>query len=286
MMKIVLAGAFGHLGLDILRSLVRDGYEVVALDLKEKDVPELKGKYVFHSIDITNPETLKGTCEGADAVITTVGLVGKSAKVTNYDVDLNGNLNLLHEAKAAGVKKFLYVSVIHVETAPDVPMLEAKHQFEEKLKASGLAYTIIRPTGYFYDIAHVFQPMIEKGKVTLLGHKNHPVNVLDTTDLADFIVSKINETENKTYEVGGKETYNYREIATLFFEAAHKKVKISHAPVFLFDLIIKKAHKKNDGSEAIIRFSKWTLTHDMEGSTKVGNKSFKAYVQSLYPEGK
>ena len=51
-MKIVLAGAFGHLGTDILRSLIREGYEVVALDLKEKDIPELKGKYTFHSIDI------------------------------------------------------------------------------------------------------------------------------------------------------------------------------------------------------------------------------------------
>ena len=285
-MKVVLAGAFGHLGLDILRSLIRDGNEVVALDLKEKDVPELKGKYTFHPIDITNKETLKGTCEGADVVITTVGLVGKSAKLTNYDIDLNGNLNLLNEAKEAGVKKFLYVSVIHAETAPDVPMLEAKHQFEEKLKASGLAYTIIRPTGYFYDIAHVFQPMIEKGKVTLLGHKDHPVNVIDTPDLADFIVSKIPEKENKTYEVGGTETYNYKEIAELFFNAAHKKVKISRAPVFLFDLIIKKAAKKDDGREAIIRFSKWTLTHDMEGSTKVGTHSFKEYVKSLYPEAK
>ena len=243
-------------------------------------------KYTFYPIDITNKETLKGTCEGADVVITTVGLVGKSAKLTNYDIDLNGNLNLLKEMKKAGVKKILYVSVIHTKTTPDVPMLEAKHQFEEKLKASGLAYTIIRPTGYFYDIAHVFQPMIEKGKVTLLGHKDHPVNVIDTPDLADFIVSKIPEKENKTYEVGGTDTYNYKEIAELFFNAAHKKVKISRAPVFLFDLIIKKAAKKDDGSEAIIRFSKWTLTHVMEGSTKVGTHSFKEYVKSLYPEAK
>ena len=281
-MKIVLVGAFGHLGTDILRSLICEGYEVVALDLKEKDIPELKGKYTFHSIDITDPKTLEGTCEGVDAVITTVGLVSKSATLTNYDVDLQGNLNLLEEAKRSGVKKFLYVSVIHADSAPDVPMLEAKHQFEEKLKASTLAYTIIRPTGYFYDIAHVFMPMIEKGKVTLLGHHDHPVNVVDTPDLADFIVSKIPEKENRTYEVGGKETYNYKEIATLFFQAAGKKVKISHAPIFLFDLIIKKAAKKHDGSEALIRFSKWTLTHDMEGDTKVGNHSFKEYVQSLY----
>lgn len=285
-MKVVLAGAFGHLGLDILKNLIANGYEVVAADLKEKDIPELKGKYTFAAIDATKPETMKGICDGCDAAITTMGLVGKSAKLTNFDIDLNGNLAFLTEAKAAGVKKFVYISVIHADSAPDVPMLEAKHQFEEKLKESGLSYTIVRPTGYFYDIAHVFMPMIEKGKVTLLGRKDYPVNVIDTPDLADFCVKKIQEEENKTYEIGGKETYNYKQIAEMFFAAAGKKVKISRAPVFLFDLIIKKAAKKKDGSEAIIKFSKWTLTHSMQGDTVYGDASFKEYINSLYKESK
>ena len=283
-MKIAIAGAFGHLGYDILKNALSKGYEVVALDLKEKDVPE-KGNYVFHSIDVTNKETLNGVLDGVDVVVTTVGLVSKSAKLTNYDIDYQGNLNLLDEAKKVGVKKFIYVSVIHAETAKDVPMLDSKYQFEEKLKASGLSYCIVRPTGYFYDIAHVFMPMIEKGKVTLLGKKDYPVNVIDTPDLADFIINQVPATDNGFFEIGGKEVYTYKQIAEMFFAAAGKKVKISRAPVFLFDLIIKKAKKKNDGSEAIIRFSKWTLTHAMEGSTKYGDNSFKEYISSLYKKG-
>ncbi len=283
-MKVAIAGAFGHLGYDVLKQAINKGYEVVALDIKEKDVEE-KGKYVFYPIDATKKETMNGVLDGVDVIISTVGLVSKSAKVTNYDVDLNGNLNLLEEAKKAGVKKFIYVSVIHAETAPDVPMLDSKYKFEEELKKSGLFYSIVRPTGYFYDIAHVFMPMIEKGKVTLLGKKNYPVNVIDTSDLADFIINHVETSENSFDEIGGKETYNYEEIAKMFFAASNKKVKISRAPVFLFDLIIRKAKKKNDGSEAIIRFSKWTLTHAMEGSVKYGEKSFKEYISSLYMKG-
>lgn len=283
-MKVAIAGAFGHLGYDVLKQAINKGYEVVALDIKEKDVEE-KGKYVFYPIDATKKETMNGVLDGVDVIISTVGLVSKSAKVTNYDVDLNGNLNLLEEAKKAGVKKFIYVSVIHAETAPDVPMLDSKYKFEEELKKSGLSYSIVRPTGYFYDIAHVFMPMIEKGKVTLLGKKNYPVNVIDTSDLADFIINHVETSDNSFDEIGGKETYNYEEIAKMFFAASNKKVKISRAPVFLFDLIIKKAKKKNDGSEAIIRFSKWTLTHAMEGSVKYGEKSFKEYINSLYKKG-
>lgn len=283
-MKVAIAGAFGHLGYDVLKASISKGYDVVALDIKEKDVEE-KGEYVFYPIDATKKETIAHVLDGVDVLISTVGLVSKSAKVTNYDVDLNGNLNLLEEAKNAGVKKFIYVSVIHAETAPDVPMLDSKYKFEEELKKSGLSYGIVRPTGYFYDIAHVFMPMIEKGKVTLLGKKNYPVNVIDTSDLADFIINHVETTENSFDEIGGKETYNYEEIAKMFISASGKKVKISRAPVFLFDLIIRKAKKKNDGSEAIIRFSKWTLTHAMEGNVKYGEKSFKEYINSLYKKG-
>ncbi len=280
-MKVVLAGAFGNLGRDILRQLIAAGNEVVALDMVEKDIPGIKGQYEFRSIDVTKKETLAGTCDGADTVITTVGLVRASATLTNYDIDLNGNLNLLEEAKRAGVKKFVYVSVIKCDTDPSVPMLEAKHQFEEKLKASGINYVIVRPTGYFYDIAKVFMPMIEKGKVTLLGRKDYPCNVIDTKDLADFILVHLNE-QNKTYNVGGQETYTYKEIADMFFAAAGKKTKISRAPIFLFDMIIKKAEKKNNGKASIIRFSKWTLTHDLVGSDKWGKLSFKDYIHNIY----
>ena len=283
-MKVVLAGAFGNLGSDILRQLIKAGDEVIALDMKEKDLPECKGKYEFHAIDVTKPETLEGTCQGADAVITTVGLVGASKTLTNYDIDLNGNLNLLNEAKKAGVKKFVYVSVIKCDTDPTVPMLEAKHQFEEKLKESGIDYVIIRPTGYFYDIAKVFMPMIEKGKVTLLGRKDYPCNVIDTTDLADFILAHLGD-QNKTYNVGGNETYTYKEIAQMFFEAAGKKAKITRVPVFLFDMIIKKAEKENNGKGAIVRFSKWTLTHDLVGNDKYGKLSFKEYISKIYSKG-
>ena len=44
-MKVVLAGAFGKLGSDILKELVKQGHEVIALDLIKKDIPEISGKY-------------------------------------------------------------------------------------------------------------------------------------------------------------------------------------------------------------------------------------------------
>ena len=166
-MKVVLAGAYGNLGADVFKTLLKEGHQVVALDMAQRDIG-VTGDFSFTKVDVTNPESLKGTCDGADVVITTVGLTKGSATVSNYDIDYQGNLNLLNEAKKAGVRHFTYISVIKADKAPKVPMLHAKYLCEEELKKSGLTYVIHRPTGYFYDIVKVFKPMIEKGEVTLL----------------------------------------------------------------------------------------------------------------------
>lgn len=140
---------------------------------------------------------------------------------------------------------------------------------------------IHRPTGYFYDIAKVFMPMIEKGEVSLLGKEDAHANVIDTPDFADFIVLHMGD-KNKAYNVGGKETYSYEEIAKMFFAAAGKEPVIKRAPVFLFDVLAFINKLKKNGKEAIIRFSKWTLTHELVGEDVYGEASFKEYIRSRY----
>ncbi len=280
MKKVVLAGAYGNLGADIFKALLAAGYGVVAADMIERDIG-VSGNFTFKKIDVTKPETLKGLCDGADAIISTVGLTKTSATVTNYQIDLQGNVNLLNEAKAAGVKQFSYISVIKADKAPKVPMLHAKYLFEQELKNSGLNWVITRPTGYFYDIVKVFKPMVEKGEVTLLGKKPVHANVISTEDFADFLVKHLWD-ENKTYDIGGKETYSYEEIANLCFAAAGKEPVIKRAPAFLFDVLAFVNKLKKNGKEAILRFSKWTLTEEMVGSTVHGDMSFAAYIKESF----
>ena len=279
-MKVVLAGAYGNLGAEIFRELLKEGHEVVATDLIERDLG-LEGNYTFRKLDVTKPDSLKGLCDGADCVITTVGLTSTSATVTNYEIDYQGNLNILNEAKAAGVKHFTYISVIKADKAPKVPMLHAKYLFEEELKKSGISYVIHRPTGYFYDIVKVFRPMIEKGEVTLLGKKAVHANVVSTEDFAAFIVAHMTD-ENAMYDVGGKETYSYEEIANMCFAAAGKEPVIKRAPEFLFDVLAFINKLKKNGKEAILRFSKWTLTEEMVGDTICGEMSFKEYIEESF----
>ena len=232
-MKVVLAGAFGNLGAEILKELCKAGHEVAAADLKERSVEGTEGKYTFRSIDATNPETLKGLCDGAE----------------------------------------------------EVPMLHAKYLVEQELKKQPMDWVIYRPTGYFYDICKVFKPYVDKGQMQLLkGYGKVKANVVDCPDFAKFIVEHMCDT-NVTYNVGGKETYTYEEMAKMCFDAAGKPLKIKWAPIWLFGILANLPKIKKAGKHDIILFSRWTLSHDLVGDTKVGEKSFAAYIKDYFGKG-
>ena len=285
-MKIVLAGAFGNLGAEILKTLCQTEHEVIAADLKERPVEGTEGKYTFTAIDATNPESLKGLCDGADVVITTMGLTSASTKFTSYDIDLNGNLNLLKEAKEAGVTKFTYISVISCDEkgAEKVPMLHAKYLFEQELKKSGISYVIHRPTGYFYDIAKVFRPYVEKGEMQLLkNYGDVKANVVDCPEFAEFIVEHMLD-DNQMYNVGGKETYTYLEMAKMCMAAGDKPCIIKWSSYRMFGILANMPFIKKAGKHDIILFSQWTLSHNLVGDTIVGEHSFREYINDYFAD--
>ena len=285
-MKIVLAGAFGNLGAEILKVLCKTGHRIVAADLKDRPIEGTEGKYEFVSIDATKPETLKGLCDEVDVVITTMGLTAASTKFTAYDIDYQGNLNLLNEAKKGGVKKFTYISVISCDEpgAEKVPMLHAKYKFEQELKKAGIDYVIHRPTGYFYDIAKVFRPYVEKGEMQLLKHYGDvKANVVDCPEFAEFIVERMMET-NTVYSVGGKETWTYLERAKMCMNAGDKPCIIKWSSYRMFGILANMPFIKKAGKHDIILFSQWTLSHNLVGDTIVGKHSFKEYINNYFSD--
>jgi hypothetical protein len=153
---------------------------------------------------------------------------------------------------------------------------------EQEIKKEAMDWVIYRPTGYFYDIAKVFKPYVDKGEMQLLkGKGGVKANVVDCPDFARFIVNHMNDM-NVTYNVGGKETYTYEEMAKMCFDAAKKPLKIKWAPAWLFGVLACLPKIKKEGKRDIILFSKWTLSHDLVGDTMVGDKSFAEYIKAYF----
>ena len=77
----------------------------------------------------------------------------------------------------------------------------------------------------------------------------------------------------------------HEDLDAMCFAAAGKKPVIKHAPPFLFDILAAVNRRKKNGKEAIIRFSKWTLSQPMVGETKAGEHSFAEYIKNSFKEG-
>lgn len=96
------------------------------------------------------------------------------------------------------------------------------------MKSSGLDYCIIRPNGFFSDMAD-FLTMAKGGKVYLFGDGKLKLNPIHGKDLANEVVNAINQ-EKKEINIGGPDLLSQNEIAELALKAYGKKIKIVHLP--------------------------------------------------------
>ncbi|MBD1262222.1 SDR family oxidoreductase [Maribacter polysiphoniae] len=235
--KVLLAGATGYLGRHIAKELELRN---ISTRILVRNTGKAKGlsseSATVIQAEVTKPETLKGLFSGVDTVISTVGITRQKDGLTYWDVDYQVNVNLLKEAMASGVSKFIYVSVLNGNLHRNLKIMEAKESFVDELVASGLQYTIVRPNGFFSDMKD-FLEMARKGKVYLFGNGEQKFNPIHGKDLAIACVDAI-ENENIEINIGGPDIMTQNEVAEMALLASGNPINIIHLPHWLRRLII------------------------------------------------
>jgi len=232
MKRILAAGATGYLGRFIVQELHRRGYWVRALARSRQKLNGLEDDidHVFLG-EVTKPDSIEGITDGVDAVISSVGITRQKDNLSYLDVDYQGNLNLLNDALKHNVKKFIYVSVLDAQKMMNLKIVQAKERFVNALQNSPLAWTVIRPNGFFSDMRE-FLDMAEKGRVYLFGDGQYRANPIHGKDLAKVCVDMV-ESKEQEIDVGGPIIYTHLEIAEAAFKAAGREPKIFRIPVFI-----------------------------------------------------
>jgi uncharacterized protein YbjT (DUF2867 family) len=242
MSKVLVAGASGVLGKEILEELKEGNIKAEAL---VRDVEKLGEHHSFadkiHVADVRDVEKLKGVCDSVDTVISTVGaslqLGLTKDKSTFFDTDHKANKNLLDEAMRADVKKFVYVSMCSGnDKLKGIVYADAHEAFVNDLEQSGIDYTVIRPTGFFYLFEEILK-QAKRGRAMLAGDGSAKTNPVHERDVA---VACINALTSKEKEIilGGPDVLTRREIAEICFDALGKKPKISTLPAGLMSAMI------------------------------------------------
>lgn len=234
---VLLAGATGYLGSYIAKELAtRQIPTKILVRNKEKAISLTSDYTTIIKAEVTKPETLNGHFQDIDAVISTVGITRQKDGLTYMDVDYRANKNLLEEAKKAGIRKFIYVSVLNGNLHRNLKILEAKEAFVDELVASGLEYTIVRPNGFFSDMKD-FLDMAKKGKVYLFGNGEQKFNPIHGKDLAIACIDAI-ESKKTEIDIGGPDILTHNEVAELVLLACGKPINIIHFPHWLRKFVI------------------------------------------------
>lgn len=152
-MKVLVAGATGSTGKRIVQLLNAQAHEPVAMVRETSDTSDLPSEVENRTADLT--DLRDNICSGCDAVIFAAGSGSDSGSDRTEKVDRDGAIALVDQAKAAGVRRFVMLSSAGAED-PDAESklghyLKAKHDADEHLKRSGLAYAIVRPVALTDD---------------------------------------------------------------------------------------------------------------------------------------
>ena len=273
--KVLLAGATGYLGRFITQELVERDY-ATKIVVRNKGKVELKAPNLeIIEAEVTKPDSLKNICKNVDVVISTVGITRQKDGLTYMDVDYQANANLIDEAKKSGVKKFIYISVLNGDKLRHLKICEAKEKLGDYLKSSGLDYCIVRPNGFFSDMAD-FLKMAKGGRVYLFGNGELKLNPIHGKDLAIEVVNAIHQ-DKKEFDIGGPDLLSQNEIAALALKAYGKKINIIHLPDWIRKFALWSVRTfTSSKTYGPIEFFMTTMVMDMQ-APQFGNERLKDF---------
>lgn len=153
-MKVLVAGAHGRVARYLVRMLAEDGHEVRGLVRKEEQLSDVEADGAEPVLCDLETEEVDGgigaAVEGCDAIVFAAGAGPGSGEARKETMDYGGAARLIEAAEKRGVKRYLMLSSTGADDPESRdeamhPYLRAKARADERLRESGLDYTIIRP---------------------------------------------------------------------------------------------------------------------------------------------
>ncbi|GBD90399.1 3 beta-hydroxysteroid dehydrogenase/Delta 5--_4-isomerase [bacterium BMS3Abin04] len=256
-MKVLVTGGTGFTGKALVKRLLEEGYDVVALDYKEhlktQEIRDWGAKVIIGSV--TDKKVVEEAMEGVD-IVQHLAAAFREMDVPEsfYDeVNVGGTKNVLEAAYKAGVKKFINTSTcgVHgnIDNPPadeNAPIQPADYYQKTKYKAEpivaeyakkGMKTVIIRPAAIYGpgDPERFFMlfKRVAKGKFPMFGSGKtfyHPLYIDNLTD-AYMLAMEGDKGVGGTYLIADEEYVEIEDLVRRIGKAMNLDVKIPHYPI-------------------------------------------------------
>lgn len=247
--RVFMLGATGTIGRATLQKLLDQGYKVTCF-LRRKTEAKSNSDMIFeHPLvtlrygDVTDVSSLSDDGFGHENFDIVISCLASrtGAPSDAWAIDYQAHHHLLDAAKKSGVRHFILLSALCVQK-PRLEFQYAKLKFEQELIASGLIYSIIRPTAFFKSLSGQVE-RVKAGKPFLIFGDGRVTTCkpISDRDLAAFIVTSLSDENhwNKILPIGGPgPAITPRNQGDYLFSSLKQKPKFKSVPLWFFKAII------------------------------------------------
>ncbi len=233
----LVIGATGRVGSAAVDALLAMKRPVrVLVRSKEKGAPHAQKGCEVVVGDVTDRASLDAAVKGATSIASLFGTPRiPQTRLSDYvRIELEGNRNVIDAALATGTKPHIvYLSGLNTDRAPDRTFFGVKVKTEAALAASGLPYTILRPTVFLQDFA---QDFVDKGLARLPGKFPNPASPIHAADIGLAAARCLGNPERhgKTYLLFGPEKMGFREGIERWSRESGTPVRFQQMPLAAF----------------------------------------------------
>jgi len=234
--KVFVTGGAGFVGSSVISAILARGHLVHAL-INNRPLARGDDRITVFKGDLFDRAVLDSAMAGCDAVVHLVGIiVEKPGRGITFDrIHYQGTASVVDAAKAAGIRRYIQMSALGASAQAQSAYHRTKFKAEEYVRASGLDWTILRPSliygpgGDFTKmeegwarrtaIPFLFMPYFGAG---LLGlGRRSKIQPIFVQDVARAFAEALEKpaTIGKTFELGGPEQMTWPQMHRLFAKA-------------------------------------------------------------------
>lgn len=216
-MKILVVGGTGTVGSQLVKTLLDRKATVRVMTRSAEKAAHLSNGVEAVIADLDHPASLAKAFQGIDRVFLLTPL---------SQTETAEGFNAVNAAKAAGVRRIVYMSVHLLEAIPDAPHFAGKIPIENAIKGSGIPYTLIRPNNFFQNESWFKQSVMEYGVYPQpIGSKG--LSRVDVRDIAEAAANALlnDGYTGKTFSLVGSEVWTGEGTARLLSKYAGKEIK-------------------------------------------------------------
>lgn len=223
--KILVIGALGNVGGEVVKRLLQSGKNVRAADLSVEKIRARFGNSLEAvTFDFTDKDTFHSAFEGVESMFLMRPPQISDVKRIIYPA--------LDAAQAAGVKHVVFLSLIGIEKAKFVP----HYKVEEYLVRSGMTWTFLRCSFFMQNLNTTHRQEIREKSEIFIPVGNAKTSFIDVSDIAEVAVNALSITahQNKAYDLTGPEAIDYWQAAQILSEVLDRKITYRNPSLFHF----------------------------------------------------